>query len=142
MVEFLCVRRWEKRNKTDFYRGVVKVCVRSIGHGGIETFCFLRYWNILSPTFIKILNYIKSLCIVFMLNQFKYFDQKNQEIFIQKCFNTLRPRYVSGSKMFQYLHVVYYFLCCKTFKMTEIKIQNGCWQRPDTKCVNEKELKI
>ena len=24
--------------------------------------------------------------------------------------------------------------------MTEIKIQNGCWQRSDIKCVNEKEL--
>ena len=32
---------------------------------GIETFCLLRYWNILSPKFIAILNYIKSLCIIF-----------------------------------------------------------------------------
>ena len=32
-------------------------------------------------------------------------------------------------------------LCCENFKMTEIQIQNGCLQRPDTKYVNEKEPK-
>ena len=25
--------------------------------------------------------------------------------------------------------------------MTEIQIQNGCWQRPETKFINEKDLK-
>ena len=44
-----------------------------------------------------------------MLNQFKYFEQKNQKIFIQKCFNTLSPKYVPGGKIFQYHQVVYYF---------------------------------
>ena len=38
MVEFLYVRR-EKRNRTDFYWEVVKVCVGNIWHEGIETFC-------------------------------------------------------------------------------------------------------
>ena len=38
MVEFSCVRRWEKRNRTHFYWGVVKACVRSIQYGIIETF--------------------------------------------------------------------------------------------------------
>ena len=32
-------------------------------------------------------------------------------------------------------------LCCTNLKMTEMKIQNGYWQRPDSKSVNEKELK-
>ena len=36
---------------------------------------------------------------VFMLNLFKYFDQKNQKNFIQKCFDTLRPKYDPGSKI-------------------------------------------
>ena len=39
MVEFLRVRRWEKRNRTNFYSGVVKVCVGSVQHEGIEAFC-------------------------------------------------------------------------------------------------------
>ena len=37
---------------------------------------------------------------VFILNLFKYFDQKNQIIFIQKCFNTPRPKYDPGGKIF------------------------------------------
>ena len=52
---------------------------------------------------------------VLMLNLFKYFDRKNQTIFIQKCFNTLRPKYdlghkifYPGGKMFQYPQFVYY----------------------------------
>ena len=108
MVEILHVRRWEKRNRTNFFWGIVKVFVGSVRHGDIETFCLLRYWYILSPKFINILNYIKSLCIIFALNWFKYFDQKNQTIFVQKCFNILRPKYIRGGKMFQYLYVVYY----------------------------------
>ena len=69
------------KNQTYFYWGVVKVCVCSIKHGGIETFCLLSYWYILSSTHIKILNYIKSLCIIFLLHWFKYFDQKNQTLY-------------------------------------------------------------
>ena len=38
MVEVLCVRRREKRNRTNFYCGVVKVCVGSIQYRGIDTF--------------------------------------------------------------------------------------------------------
>ena len=33
-------------------------------------------------------------------------NNKNQTIFIQKCFNALRPKYVPGGKMSQYPHVV------------------------------------
>ena len=32
--------------------------------GGIETFCFLGYLNILSPKFIKILNYMNSWTLI------------------------------------------------------------------------------
>ena len=38
MVELVYVRRWEKRNRCNAYWRIVKVCVGSIGHGGIETF--------------------------------------------------------------------------------------------------------
>ena len=58
-------------------------------------------WRInasLSQKFIKILNYIKYLCIFFMLNWFKYFDQRNQTIFIQQYFSTLRLKYVPGGR--------------------------------------------
>ena len=39
MVEFLHARGWEERNRTNFYWGVVNVCVSSMWHGGNETFC-------------------------------------------------------------------------------------------------------
>ena len=35
MVEFLCVRRWEKINNTDFYWQVVKMSLNSLQYGGI-----------------------------------------------------------------------------------------------------------
>ena len=41
-----------------------------------------------------------------------------------------------------HLPVTFDPLCCTNFKMTKIKIHNGYWQRPDIKCVNEKERKI
>ena len=90
-MEFLRVRRWEKRNKTDFYWEVLKATVGITRHVGIETFCLL------SPKFIRILNYIKSLCITFVLNWFKYFDHKIRQFLSKnalissdqiKCFNT------------------------------------------------------
>ena len=67
----------------------------SIRYGDIETFFPLehilvwKYWKILNLKSIKILNYIKPLCIIFILNWFKHFDQKTQITFVQKCFNTL-----------------------------------------------------
>ena len=36
MVEFLCVRRWGKGNKTKFYWGVLKVYVGSIQYGVLK----------------------------------------------------------------------------------------------------------
>ena len=54
----------KKRNKSNVYWRVVKMCVGSMQYVGIETFYLLSYLNIL----IQTLNYIKSLCIVFMLN--------------------------------------------------------------------------
>ena len=38
MVEFLCVRRREKRSRPYFYWGIVKVFIGSIQCGGFETF--------------------------------------------------------------------------------------------------------
>ena len=35
MVEVLHIRRWENRNQTNFYEGVVKVCVDSIQYRSI-----------------------------------------------------------------------------------------------------------
>ena len=68
MIDFIC--KW--------------LCLtHSIQYKGIETFCLLiyilvwGYWNILSPKFIRFLNYIKSLCIIFMLNWFIFFIQKS-----------------------------------------------------------------
>ena len=61
----------------------------SIRYGDIETFFPLehilvwRYWKILNLKSIKILNYIKPLCIIFILNWFKHFDQKNQTTFFK-----------------------------------------------------------
>ena len=83
-------KKKKKKNRSNFYWRVVKVCVGSIQYRDIGTFCFLRSWNIFNSKFLKILNYIKSLCMIFMLNRFKYFDQKFRKFFVQKCFNTLR----------------------------------------------------
>ena len=62
MVQLWHVRRWVKRNRTDFYWGVVKVCVGSMQDGGIETF-----WN-------------RKLCVNFLVwffgqNVSKYLNQ-------------------------------------------------------------------
>ena len=65
VVELLHTRRWEKRNRTDFYWRIVKVYLGNILYRGIETFSLLRYWNILSSKFLKCLNYNKPLCIIF-----------------------------------------------------------------------------
>ena len=66
MVEFLHVRRWKKRNRTEFYWVVEQVCVGSIQYRGIETFwdrklCmnFLVWFfgqNILNQFSIKIIH--------------------------------------------------------------------------------------
>ena len=101
MLELMRVKKCKKRNRTNFYWRVVKVCVGNMSYGGIGTSCFLKYWNVLSSNFLKSLNYIKSLCIVFMLTWFKYFDQKSDNFLFKnvsifhknmsqgaKCFNT------------------------------------------------------
>ena len=80
MVEFLHVKRREKRNRTDFYQGIVKVCVGGIQYGATETFCLLKYFNILGSRFAKILKYSKCLSIIFMLNWFKHFDPKKRTV--------------------------------------------------------------
>ena len=67
----------EKKEVEPIFIEKFKMYVCSVQYGGIETFCLLRYWNILSSKFIKILNYVKSLCIIFMINWLKYFDQKS-----------------------------------------------------------------
>ena len=76
--------------------------------GGIETFCLLRYWNILSPEFINILNYINSICKFFILNCFKYFEifwqKKNRranlsKFFVQKYIN-ISILYITNSNFF------------------------------------------
>ena len=91
------------------------MCVGNIQYWRIETFCFIRYWNILSSKSLKILNYIKSLCIIFMLNWFKYFDKKpnllSKNISIPsgkicpKGQNISKPqtKFVSRGKVFHYL---------------------------------------
>ena len=40
MVEFLRLRRWEKINRSNFYWGVVKVCVGSIQCGVLKHFVY------------------------------------------------------------------------------------------------------
>lgn len=67
-----------------------------------------EHWNILNQSFIKILNYNKSLCIILMLNWFKYFAQKLHN-FLSKNVSILQTKYLPKSKMFQYCHIAYYF---------------------------------
>ena len=114
MLGLVRIKIWERRNGSNVYWSVVKVCVGSIQLVGIETFYFLRYWNILSSKFIKILNYIKSLCIIFMLNWFKHLI-KNQIIFCLKNCQYFRRKYVPGDKMFQYPLTVYHYTHQKNF---------------------------
>ena len=89
MVEFLHARRWEKWNRTCISWRVVKVCVGIIWHGGIGIFCFL------TPKFIKILNFIKSLCVIFLLSWFNYCDQKLRQF---SFINTLIPIYTMSQR--------------------------------------------
>ena len=75
----------KKRNRTDFYWRLKKVCVSSIRHGGIEIFCLM------SSKFVKIFNYFKSLCIIFMLIWLKYLVSilSDQNMYQgANCFNT------------------------------------------------------
>ena len=102
------VRRWEQRSRSNVYWRVVKVCVGSIQYGVIETSCLLRYRNILSSKFIKILNYIKSLCIIFMLNGLKYFEQKIRKLLSKNISTPSDENMFQGGKIFQYPHIVYY----------------------------------
>ena len=60
MVQFVCVKKWEKRNRFNFYWGFVKPWVSVVYNMGIlkhfgswviETFCvqnLYRFWTILS----------------------------------------------------------------------------------------------
>ena len=99
MLELMRVRKWKKRNRTNFYWRVVKVCVGNMSYGGIGTSCFLKYWNVLSSNFLKSLDYVKSLCIVFMLTWFKYFDQKSDN-FLFKNFSIFHKNMSQGAKRF------------------------------------------
>ena len=65
------VRRWEKRNKTDFYWVVAKVCFGSIQNGSIETFLFL---GVLNHFWIKNCVWI-FLVWLFDINVAKYLNQ-------------------------------------------------------------------
>ena len=67
----------EKRNRFNVYLGVIKEWFGSIQIGGIGTFCLLRYCDILTSKFIKILNYN------FMINCLKL-----DNFLCLKCFNT------------------------------------------------------
>ena len=85
------VRRRKKRNRPNVNWRVVTVRVGSIQYRSIKIFCplgtYLVLWDICIATY-QVFMYI------FMSNWFKYFDQKNQTIFIRKCFNTHRAKYV------------------------------------------------
>ena len=54
-------------------------------------------------------NYTQRLDIV--QNLYKFWAQNVSILQEINCFNTPRPKYVPGSKMFQYLHIVYYYKC-------------------------------
>ena len=57
------------------YSGIKNFCPRDIFWlGFVETFCLLGYGNVFSPKFIKVLNYIKSLCITFYAKFIKFFE--------------------------------------------------------------------
>ena len=69
--------------------------------GSIEIFAFWGYWNSLSQKFIKILNYIKSLSIIFYTKLFKIF----WNILIKKV-RQENSCTILCSNMFQYPHIV------------------------------------
>ena len=86
MVEFLRTKRWEKRNKTNFYWEVVKVGFSIIQYGGIETFWLEQ----------KIV-YELSFLIFFLSKCFKIFKSIYYKDFISfKIFINV------GLKMFQH----------------------------------------
>ena len=52
MVEILCYRRWEKWNRTNFYREVAKICIGSIHYGVLQHFWTSNCaWILLSDFF-------------------------------------------------------------------------------------------
>ena len=73
----LCVSEDEKKEIDRFWLNICK--------GVRWQYTRWGYWDIFSSKFIKILNYIKSLC-VFFKHIFNYFDQKNQTSFHWKMF--------------------------------------------------------
>ena len=50
-------------------------------------------------------------------------------------FNLTNHYILYKENMTSYKHLAFVKFC----KMTKIKNQNGCWQRPDAKCANEKK---
>ena len=93
-----CVSEDEKKEIDPIFIKDLWKCT-SLVYIYIETFCLLRYWNILSSTFIKILNYIISLWIIFILNWSKYFDKKSDNI-LSKTVSILETKYDPGGHMF------------------------------------------
>ena len=64
------------------------------------------------------------------------FLPKNETIFTRKCFNTLRPKYLPRSKMFQYPHVEYYYEWYRVltiFKIIKVFSEKKTLQTPKKK---------
>ena len=91
MVEVSCVRRWEKRNRTKFYCGVVKVCVGSIQYRGIDTFWDRKLrMHFLSDFFrSKCFRIFKTILHFSIFHEEIYFNTPDQNMSQgSKCFNT------------------------------------------------------
>ena len=98
MVGLVHVRKWEKRNRSDVYWGVLKVCTGSIQIGGIEAFCLLRYWVIFSTISSLYANFFTKKSDNFYPKMFQYSQTK-----IWVRWQNMFP----GGKMFQYPQFIY-----------------------------------
>ena len=99
------VRRWEKRNRSNVYWRIMKVCVSSIQDGVLKNFTFLGIEKIWT---------ISSLYIIFLIFDFLFLWKKSDDFYpkiFQYSQTKICPRWLNvfpRDKMFQYPHILYY----------------------------------
>ena len=97
--------------------GVLKHFVSwDIWSGGIETFCLFGYWNILSLKNLKILSYIKSISIIFILSLFKYLEYfVPRNIFSLGVLKHFKPKIYKDFKLYQVFMYSFYIKLIQIF---------------------------
>ena len=71
MVEFLLVRKWEKRNRTNFYWEVLKILlvrISSIQYGSTGTFWYRKLYKKTWYSSKIFMNFINFSCLIFFQN--------------------------------------------------------------------------